>query len=412
MPNHWNLPKDWEWVKIGDMSELVSKGTTPTTLGISFSSSGIPFLRAEDVVGEAVNPRSVKYYIDKKTHKIILGRSQLKPGDFLITIAGSLGRVGYVPANVPEMNCNQAVAFVRLKPNSIDMNYLLFVFQYEHITRQLLENKKVGTIGNLNLEQIRDFAIPLPPLPEQRRIAALLSRADRLRRLRRVGDGLSASLLQSVFLEMFGNPAINSKGFDIHRFEDVLETPPQNGLYLPEEQYEPKDSKNGVEMVHMADAFYELVERGRLRRVRISDKDKEKYAISEKDLLIARRSLNFEGAAKPCLIPKSDEPLVFESSMIRITPNQKIILPLYLFYYLTNEIAKKTHVLKYVTKSTISGINQDNLKSIEVIVPPLPEQERFAVVVRQVESLRRRQAESARQGQGLFESLLQAAFHA
>ena len=62
-----------------------------------------------------------------------------------------------------------------------------------------------------------------------------------------------------------------------------------------------------------------LVNRGKLKRVIIPDKDIEKYKLTENDLLIARRSLTYEGAAKPCRIPKSDEPLIFESSLIRIT---------------------------------------------------------------------------------------------
>jgi type I restriction enzyme S subunit len=195
---------DWQWVQLGEISEVISKGTTPTTHGVAFLDSGIPFLRAEDVVGGAVNITSVKYYVSDKTHDTLLARSKLQPGDFLITIAGSLGRVGYVPFNAPPLNCNQAVAFVRLKPNTIDLNFLLYVFQYEGITKSLLDVQKVGTIGNLNLEQIRDFKIPLPPLTEQKRIASLLARADRLRQLRRTARDLGESLLQSVFLEMFG----------------------------------------------------------------------------------------------------------------------------------------------------------------------------------------------------------------
>ena len=73
-----------------------------------------------------------------------------------------------------------------------------------------------------------DTEIPLPPLPEQRRIADLLSRADRLRRLRRVGDELSDSLLQSVFLEMFGNPISNPKGWDVFYLAELCKS--SNGI--------------------------------------------------------------------------------------------------------------------------------------------------------------------------------------
>ncbi len=263
-----------------------------------------------------------------------------------------------------------------------------------------------ANLPRLDPKLLAEYEIPLPPLTEQKRIASLLARVDRLRQLRRTAHDLGDALLQSVFLEMFGDPVTNSKKWDVESLEDVLASSPQNGLYVPEEQYESRDSENGVEMVHMSDAFYGRVERGSLKRVKISEKDIQKYSITHHDLLIARRSLNFEGAAKPCLIPISEEPLVFESSMIRVTTDQSKILPIYLYYYFSNEKAKQAHILKYVTKSTISGINQENLKQIKIIMPPLSLQEEFAGVVARVESLRGRMGESTRQVEGLFDALL------
>jgi type I restriction enzyme S subunit len=96
--------------------------------------------------------------------------------------------------------------------------------------------------------------------------------------------------------------------------------------------------------------------------------------------------------------------------MIRITPDQNRILPLYLFYYLSNERAKKAHILKYVTQSTISGINQSGVKLLEILIPPLPLQQKFVRIVQNYERLRAQQRESARQAEHLFQSLLQRAF--
>lgn len=150
----------WKWVELGEISEVVSKGTTPTTIGFSFAEAGIPFLRAEDISGGAIDPHSVAFYIDPKTHNSALARSHLKPGDLLITIAGSLGRVGYVPDDAPLLNCNQAVAFIRLRPDLVDVKFACFACQHKGVTSSLIDLKKVGTIGNLNLQQIREFRIP------------------------------------------------------------------------------------------------------------------------------------------------------------------------------------------------------------------------------------------------------------
>jgi type I restriction enzyme S subunit len=165
----------------------------------------------------------------------------------------------------------------------------------------------------------------------------IAQKADRLRRTRRYALQLSDTYLQSVFLGMFGDPATNPKNWEIIQLGNLLETPPQNGLYVPKENYEDGSSNNGVEMVHMSDLFYGIVNRGNLKRAKLSPADTQKYLIDQNDLLIARRSLVYEGAAKPCRIPESKEPLVFESSIIRIRVNKFKLLPVYLYYYLSNE---------------------------------------------------------------------------
>ena len=84
-------------------------------------------------------------------------------------------------------------------------------------------------LTSTSAEFLEELEIPLPPLTEQKRIASLLARADRLRQLRRTAHDLGDALLQSVFLEMFGDPETNPKGWDADNFEKtILST--QNGF--------------------------------------------------------------------------------------------------------------------------------------------------------------------------------------
>lgn len=288
----------------------------------------------------------------------------------------------------------------------------IYYYLRQETTRKRAERSMTGSAGQRRVPTsfLKEILVPLPPLPEQQRIASVLSKADWLRRLRRTARELSDTYLQSVFLEMFGDPVSNPRGWEISVLEKLLKSPPQNGLYIPAEQYESDDPQKGIEMVHMSDLFYEAVQRGNLKRVKADVPGLDKYSLTYQDLLIARRSLNFEGAAKPCRIPKSEEPLVFESSMIRITPDQAQVLTIYLYYYLANERAKKARILKHVTQSTISGINQDGLKQLEIIVPPLPLQQQFAHIAHKFERLRVQQREAERQSEHLFQTLLHRAF--
>ena len=286
--------------------------------------------------------------------------------------------------------------------------FVPYLFQFMAIYVDQLRAMSVGgVIQYIKLGFLTEAKIPVPPLAEQRRIAEVLDRAEALRAKRRAALAQLDSLTQSLFLDLFGDPTPQTKRFPIQPLETILQQPLQNGAYYPKESY---TEVGGVEMVHMSDAFYEVVPRGKLRRVVCPKTDLEKYALSEFDILIARRSLTIEGAAKPCLIPKSSEPLIFESSFIRVTPHPAKLTALYLYHYLGNERVKQKYVQPYITQSTISGINQSNLERVPVIVPPIPLQREFARRVTAVEALKTAQRASLSELDALFATLQQRAF--
>ncbi|MEG4225601.1 restriction endonuclease subunit S [Microcoleus sp. N9_B2] len=205
---------------------------------------------------------------------------------------------------------------------------------------------------------------------------------------------------------MFGDVGATSR-FLVEQLESVLKQPLQNGAYFLKDAYV---EDGGIEMVHMSDAFYEVVIRGNLKQVICSADEYKKYRISEKDILIARRSLNYEGAAKPCLIPPSPNPLIFESSFIRVTPNPEKIGVLFLFHYLSNDWVRQKCIKPFLTQSTISGINQSNLARVPVLTPPLRLQQEFARRVEAIDRLKNTHRESLTQLDALFASLQHRAF--
>lgn len=204
--------KNHPHVRLADVSTLITKGTTPKTLGSAYSSQGIPFLRSEDVMGSSVNWRATKHFIDQTTHQL-LRRSMLKAGDVLVTIAGTIGRVGYVPSNAPEMNCNQAVALIRLKQDVINHRYAMYALQSPLIAERLFQQRTTATIPNISLAQLSDAEVPLPPLNEQQRIVDILDRAASIQRLRQAADEKLKQIIPALFVDMFGDPVTNPKGW-------------------------------------------------------------------------------------------------------------------------------------------------------------------------------------------------------
>lgn len=169
----FEIPESWKWTRLGEISSLITKGTTPRGGNVSYLEDGIGFLRAENVAGLDKLDKTNLKYIDENTHVGYLKRSILQENDILITIAGTLGRTAIARKEDLPLNANQAVSIVRLvNSHSIELLYLIYALNSGGIQKYLTEQKKTTAIPNLTLEIIENCILPLPPLAEQKRIVA------------------------------------------------------------------------------------------------------------------------------------------------------------------------------------------------------------------------------------------------
>lgn len=167
----------WEVRPLGEFAELITKGTTPTSVGHSFAETGINFIKVESITERGDFLPHKFAFISDDVHQD-LRRSQLKEGDVLFSIAGALGRTAIVTADVVPANTNQALSLIRLKDDApIDRAFLVYSLGSASILEQI-EKLRIGAAQqNLSLAQVREFPIPLPPLEEQERIVAILDEA-------------------------------------------------------------------------------------------------------------------------------------------------------------------------------------------------------------------------------------------
>ena len=173
----FDIPENWCWCRLGEISTLVTKGTTPRGGNVAYTDEGIGFLRAENVAGIKDLDLSNLKCIDEDTHKNFLKRSIINENDLLITIAGTLGRTAIVKKENLPLNANQAISITRLVNHElIDLSYLVFSINSPELQKQLIGQTKVTAIPNLTLEIIENCIIPLPPLAEQKRIVAAIEK--------------------------------------------------------------------------------------------------------------------------------------------------------------------------------------------------------------------------------------------
>ncbi|WP_254633707.1 restriction endonuclease subunit S [Acinetobacter bereziniae] len=348
--------------------EKVQLGTlVKITSGFAFKSNlfntdkkGLPLIRIRDVV----RGYSDTYYDGEYKAEYLIQK-----GDALIGMDGEF--------NLALWNCgkallNQRVCKIQSIDERLDQNYLIRFLP--KALKDIEDRTPFVTVKHLSVKDINNIQIPLPPLEEQRRIASILDQADELRQKRQQAIEKLDQLLQATFIDMFGDPVSNPKGWDLVNLESLLAKKLISGAYFPKETYV---NSGGVPMVHMGDVFYGVVKPDNLKQVNISNEEIKKYKITNKDILIARRSLTYDGAAKACLVECSNQDMIFESSLIRLSPNLVKILPEFLYHYLNNNDVRNKFIIPYITKSTISGINQANLNKVTVLLPPLAKQEKF-----------------------------------
>lgn len=227
-------------VILGDIAEIISKGTTPTSVGLSFANKGIPFLRGEDIQGFMIDEKAVKFYIDNDSHKK-LSRSEIRYGDVLITIAGTIGRVSYVNSDIIA-NCNQAVSFVRFNLNMVDPLWVTLLLQSP--TYQTIFSKFIvgGAIPNVSLQQISSIEIPSIPIEKQKKISlSILVNLKEIEKARKAAEMAKGDIkrlkyltLDNFFRELegterfaLGDKAITTSGSTPSRGQKAYWEPPE-----------------------------------------------------------------------------------------------------------------------------------------------------------------------------------------
>lgn len=165
---------EWEEKILGDICELITKGTTPKDY--SNNPEDINYIKIESIVANKIClDKCTK--IEKTIHEGVLKRSILKEGDILFAIAGSLGTMAVVEKNMLPANTNQALAIIRLNKECCSQ-YIYTVLSSTVMTQYIKQCCTIGAQPNLSLKQMNDFAFPYPCLEEQQKIADFLSEFD------------------------------------------------------------------------------------------------------------------------------------------------------------------------------------------------------------------------------------------
>lgn len=391
----YEVPENWVWVRLGAFAETISKGTTPKGGSAAYVDEGVNFLRVENLTSDGYISHSKITHITEEMHENYLKRSILKANDLLISIAGSLGKSAIVRECDLPINTNQAIAFVRLFADKIDVNYIRNTIESPLINSVLTKQTKVTSIPNLTLEIIKDCPIPLPPLSEQRRIVErieeLFAKLDEAKeRLQEVADSFAvrkAAILHKAFSGELTKQWRLENGVSDESWEESnfgKFTVSQYG-YTEKAHWE----KIGPKFLRITDIQDNKVDWDEVPWCPIDEDGMKQYAVEIGDIMIARTGATTGKSYLIC----DDVEAVFASFLIRLKVVNKNLDYNYLYGYMQSEDYWR-QITDFSSGIAQPGVNASKLKQIKFKCPTLPEQHE---IVRLIDDLlaRERKAQQA-----------------
>lgn len=169
---------EWEEVKLGDNCSLITKGTTPMSLGFNFVENGVNFIKAENLSKVGVIRISETPKISDECNSQLM-RSQLAENDILFSIAGTLGRTAIVTKKDLPANTNQALAIIRFQEAAFDLTFVYHYLRSTEIKKYIHKMVSVGAQPNLNLDQVSKIKLIKPKIAEQQVISNILGKMEK-----------------------------------------------------------------------------------------------------------------------------------------------------------------------------------------------------------------------------------------
>lgn len=379
---------EWRSVALQEVAEIERDTIEPSNIV-----NGTTFIGLENIEGNGsfVNVRSVisgelasnKFSFTNK--HVLYGK--LRP--YLSKIAR------------PTFNGVCSTDILPILPSSkIDRDYLTHFLRQPSMISLATSRSTGANLPRLSPKVLAEFLIPLPPIAEQKRTAAILDKAEELRSLRRKSIEQLEAIVQSIFLEMFGNPVVNPKGWQTSPLRNVCSeindcphsTPAwtESGIVclrtsnLTEGSWNWKDTRFvSVETYH--------------------DRSKRGY-IQAGDIVLSR-----EGTVGIAAIVTPEMKVCMGQRLVQLRPSPSVLTSEFVLRHLLYVLAP-TRIATLMVGSTSQHLNVKELKDLSIPLPPFPLQQEFAQRMQTIEQLKTTHRESLAQLDALFASLQHRAF--
>ncbi len=382
---------NWKNIKLGDAATFVN--------GYAFkpkdwSNSGKEIIRIQNLTGKGSDINFFQGEIDEKY--------RVTNGDLLISWSATLGIFEWAKEDAW---LNQHIFKVVFNKKEFDKTF--FKYLISSVIKFFEQRVHGSTMKHITKGNFDAAIVPYPPIEEQKRIAMILDKADALRQKNKQLLAAYDELLQSTFLEMFGDPVTNPKGWDKSYLQNCYPSPKSGtkcgpfGSALKKHEY----TDTGIPVWTMDNIQPNRFVDG--KSLYISENkydDLLGYKTEKNDVIISRAGT----VGKMCIIPY-DGKAIISTNLIRLRLNKNVLRPIY-FTTLMSNWGPKVARLKTGRDDSFTHMNTGILNKIELPIPPIRLQNQFSQIVENIEAQKSILKQSIQESEDLFNGLVQKAF--
>lgn len=383
----------WEMVKLSEVSSFIRNGLS---IKQDSSLSGVPITRIETISDRTVNLEKCGYADLKPTDNLDY---KLEKGDILISHINSPKHLGKSAQFNGEEYLIHGMNLLCLRPSDkVDARYLYLAINSSHFLNQLpnISNKSVNQ-ASFKVSDFKSLNVHLPPLPEQQRIADILDKAEAINQKREQALALCDEFLRATFLNMFGDPVSNPKGWEVKKLskfgEVITGSTPSRGR--------PEYYGNHIEWIKSDNINTPNNYITRAKEFLSVEGESVGRSVPENSILMTCIAGSLDCIGNIAL---ADRKVSFNQQINGIVPNNDV--DVYFLYSLL--LYSKKYIQNHSTNSMKGMISKGKLSEIKFYLPEMAIQKEFSDIFLKIESLRNKIQHA--QKLPLFDALSQQAF--
>ena len=419
------IPEEWEVKQLSKLSKTkndIIAGPFGSNLKVSdYKNDGIPIIRLQNIERNEFINKNIQFISKEKAEE--LAYHSYLPNDLVLAKLGDpIGKTCTIPKDFPSGIVVADVVRIRISKKH-SQNFVEYVLNSEICTKQYNKEKIGTTRPRINLEQVRNIKFPTPPLPEQTRIAAILSGVDACiestQKVIESTERLKRGLMQELLTRGIGHKKFRKVKW---LFGKTIEIPKEWNCIILDE-LTPLNEKSSIRMGPFGSSLkkHELLDSGKIKTLWIENIVNNKFVWKYQKFITKEKYEQLEGftvkpndllmtmmgtLGKTAIVPSDIGTAIISSHLLKITPEPKKLISKFLYYFVKSQFIQK-QIIKESHGLVMNGLNTGIVKQLLINTPPINEQTRIASILSGVDAYIQKNQEYKKKLERLKKGLMQ-----